>query len=99
MIIEHLGRGERRFVLPRMDAVHRTDIHARGVLRTDTRLTNNIRHYTYYYNRSNHETPAAASGALRGWLRCRAWRRERCRGAGAALRAGDARWRPPDAER
>src|SRR5207247_9289022 len=52
MNIEHLGRWQGRLILPRMDAVHGTDIHARRVLGADAGLTNNIRHSTYNYNRS-----------------------------------------------
>src|SRR6266852_8622606 len=35
---------ERRFVLARMDAVHRTDIHTRGVFCADARLGNHVSH-------------------------------------------------------
>src|SRR5215510_6643076 len=44
MDVEHLGRGECRLVLARMDAVHGTDVHARGILRPDTGLADDIRH-------------------------------------------------------
>jgi hypothetical protein len=35
---------ESRFVLARMDAVHRTDIHTSGVFCADARLGNHVRH-------------------------------------------------------
>src|SRR2546429_7346812 len=42
--IEHVRAREGVFVLARVDAVHRTDIHARGVLRSDARLADDIGH-------------------------------------------------------
>src|SRR5436190_14893906 len=44
MNIEHLGRGELGLVLPGVNAVHRADVHARGILRTDAGLADDIRH-------------------------------------------------------
>ena len=44
MNIEHFGRRELRFVLPRMDAVDRADVHARGVLRADARFADDVGH-------------------------------------------------------
>src|SRR5262245_20581103 len=44
MNIEHLGRGERRLVLPWVDAVHGTDVHARGILRADARFADDVSH-------------------------------------------------------
>src|SRR5262249_28393886 len=44
MNIKHLGRLKRGLVLSRVDAVHRTDVHARGILGPDARLANDIRH-------------------------------------------------------
>src|SRR5450755_4647013 len=46
MNVEHLGRFKRRFVLPGMDAVHRADVHAGGILGPDAWLANDIRHWT-----------------------------------------------------
>jgi hypothetical protein len=42
--VEHLSCGELRFVLARVDAVDRTDIHTRGVLGADTRFADDIGH-------------------------------------------------------
>ena len=58
MNIKHLGRFKRRFVLPRMNAVHRTDVHARGILGPDAWLANDIRHWT-------NSTSVLRSGAAR----------------------------------
>src|SRR5436190_1941115 len=38
-------RLERRLVFARMNAVHRADIHARGVFGADARLGNHVSHY------------------------------------------------------
>src|SRR5688572_27103668 len=42
--IKHVGRLIVPFVLTRVDAVHRTDVHAGGVLRSNARLADDIRH-------------------------------------------------------
>src|SRR5437870_3265878 len=42
--VEHLGRREVRFVFPRVDAVDRTHVDARGILGADARLADDIRH-------------------------------------------------------
>src|SRR5262245_12875932 len=42
--VQHLRRGERQLVLPRVDAVDGTDVHARGILRSDAGLADDIRH-------------------------------------------------------
>ena len=44
MNIKHFGRRELRFVLPGMNAVDRTDVHARRVLGADARFADDIRH-------------------------------------------------------
>src|SRR5262245_48284835 len=44
--VQHLRRVERRLVLPRVDTVHGTDVHARGILRSDAGLADDIRHGT-----------------------------------------------------
>src|SRR5262245_24088500 len=44
MDVRQLGRGEFGLVFPRVDAVHGTDVHARGILRPDTGLADDIRH-------------------------------------------------------
>src|SRR5689334_6431254 len=66
--IEHLSGGERRLVLSRVDAVHRTNIHARGVFRADAGLTNNIRHCSYNYNRLTRPAYPAMPSTLRAAL-------------------------------
>ena len=42
--IKHVGAGEGVFVLARVDAVNRTDVHARGVLRSDAGFADDIGH-------------------------------------------------------
>src|SRR5262245_8188007 len=44
MNVQHLGRIELRLILARVDAVHRADVHACGILRTDAWLADDIRH-------------------------------------------------------
>src|SRR5688500_3524789 len=44
MDIEHFCRLKAWFVLPRMDAVDGTHVHAGCILRADARLANDIRH-------------------------------------------------------
>src|SRR5215471_6080497 len=61
MDVEHVGRGERRLVLARMDAVHRTDIHTRGILRPDTGLADDIRHGT---NNDSADVRSRSHGAV-----------------------------------
>src|SRR2546426_6032535 len=55
MNIEHLGRGEHSFVLPRMNTVHGTDVHARGILCPDAWLADDVRHL-------NNDSPDVRSG-------------------------------------
>src|SRR5438034_7009575 len=47
MNIKHLGRGELGLVLPGVNAVHRADVHARGILRPDAWLADDVRHPLY----------------------------------------------------
>jgi hypothetical protein len=56
MNIKHLGRGELRLIFPGMNAVHRADVHARGILGPDAWLANDIRHWT-------NDTSVVRSGA------------------------------------
>src|SRR6202158_4532488 len=42
--IELRLRLESGFIFPRVDAIHRTDVHTRGVLGSDTGLSNYVRH-------------------------------------------------------
>ena len=42
MDVEHLGGFERRLVLARVNAVHRTHIDARAVFRADTRFSDDV---------------------------------------------------------
>src|SRR5450759_1552566 len=44
MNVEQFCRRELALVLARVDAVHRADIHTRGVLGSDARLTNHVCH-------------------------------------------------------
>ena len=55
MDIEHIRRRVLLFVLPRVNTVYRTDVHARGILRTDAGLADDIRHFT-----DNNSVPPAA---------------------------------------
>ena len=43
MNVEHLGGVERRLVFPRMNAIHRAHVNARGVFRADTRFRDDVR--------------------------------------------------------
>src|SRR5439155_20801957 len=45
MNIEHFGCLERRFVLPRVNAIDRTHVDACRVLRSHARLADDVRHY------------------------------------------------------
>jgi hypothetical protein len=45
MNVEHLGGFEGRLVLPRMDAINRTDVNAGAVLGPDARPTDDIGHF------------------------------------------------------
>src|SRR5262245_55267652 len=40
MNIKHVGAGVASFVFPRVNAIHRTDVHARGILGADAWLAN-----------------------------------------------------------
>ena len=72
MNIEHLDRRKRRFVLPGMNTVDRTDVHARGILGADAWLANDIRHGGYSTSvvrsgaRPAVHAGAPAAGALPG---------------------------------
>src|SRR3954469_24684391 len=100
MNIEHLRRFERRFVLAGMNAVHRTDVHARSILGPDAWLANDIRHWTNSTSLLRSRAAltvhpgAAPPGPLRG-LRLRgaaaADQRRTGRSAGGARRLWDRR--------
>src|SRR5581483_1938926 len=67
MNIKHLGRRVRRFVFPGVNAVHRADIHARGILGTDAWLANDICHCVYSSSGMQpHPDRALHAGAARG---------------------------------
>src|ERR1044071_3816836 len=44
MNIEHFRGGEPRFILPRMNTVYRTDVHARCILCAYAGFANDVRH-------------------------------------------------------
>src|SRR5258708_12076383 len=65
MNIEHLGGGEIGLVLSGMNAVHRTDVHARGLLGADTWLADDVRHRTHH-TRDGGDPKRVALRARRG---------------------------------
>src|SRR5215468_5582092 len=50
MDVKHRRRLELRFVLLRVDAVHRTRVDASRILRADTRFTNDICHRVSFWS-------------------------------------------------